>query len=780
MGIIRMLDEHVANLIAAGEVVERPASVVKELVENAIDAGADTIEIEIEEGGLAHIRVKDNGRGIEPDDVPLAFQRHATSKVAESRDLFHIRTLGFRGEALPSIASVSRVEIVTSADKSGLGTRCKIEGGRILALEPTRTTRGTDFHVRDLFYNTPARLKYLKTVQTEFGHISDYINRIALAHPNIAIVLHHNGRQVLRTPGGGDLKQTIAAIYGTATARAMIPVHAESADFTLGGFAGKPELTRANRHGMTTIVNGRYVRSFPLQQAIMEAYHTLLPVNRYPLVVLQLWMDPSLVDVNVHPAKLEVRFSKERELMQFIEAELRRFLQSADLIPRLSAPRPKQAVVYEQLKLDAPSSYESALSYGASLGAAHSAASTDPADGSSPGPSAPLASSQEARAGKEAAQPSGGGTGLANGCGIQPDDGQTHAGSQEANAAEERLARPNSDRRDKKADGQAGSGPSDMGIGDVASQTGSGRPADKRNGRTSEPGWSLPSAPRNAGPQEQGSYRPAEEGSGRSPGRDWATDSGNGRTPAPGIGGTSVRRYDTAQNPRSGPNPPASRAAGAAADWQPYLQISGNGPENGGQQTAPRMPELRVIGQMHGTYIIAENETGLYLIDQHAAHERINYEYYYRKFGQPEQASQELLVPITLEFTPAEAEMLRERSALFEKIGVMFEPFGGNTFIVRALPEWMPRGSESELLKEIVDWVLSERALDVAKLREKTAIMTACKASLKANDHLSASEIESLLRRLAQCSNPFTCPHGRPIIVSFSVYELEKMFKRVM
>lgn len=734
MGIIRVLDEHVANLIAAGEVVERPASVVKELVENAIDAEADTIRIEIGEGGLSLIRVTDNGKGIASDDVPLAFQRHATSKVAESRDLYHIRTLGFRGEALPSIASVARVEVVTSTDRSGLGTRCLIEGGKVLEVSDTRTTRGTDIQVRDLFYNTPARLKYLKTVQTEFGHISDYLYRIALAHPTISFILLHNGRQVLRTPGTGDLRQTIAAVYGTATARGMLHVEAENADFSISGWIGKPELTRANRYGMTTIVNGRYIRSFLLQQAITEAYHTLLPVNRYPLAVLSLVMDPSLVDVNVHPAKLEVRFSKERELSAFVENELRKVLHGSNLIPRIRAPREK-SVIQEQLKL-----YETEMDRGTETDQGTKADQESEAD---QGTNADQESETDhlsetngagATIGYQASEAEGlygknEDTSATNTDKDASREGVNATGNR-IDPAEGKAGSKGIDGRLMKAEGHPYQPPSE--TGHVAS--------DKARGRSN--------ARSNASP-----YRSANAGSRR-----------------PGYDGTGKHQG----------------ADGAPLDWQKLLEAAPLEPsdtrESGGRSEgeSARLPKLRVIGQMHGTYIIAENEQGLYLIDQHAAHERINYEYYYQKFGQPEQASQQLLVPITMEFTVAEAELLRERSALFSHIGVMFEPFGGNTFIVRSVPEWIPRGEETELLQEIVDWVLSEKTLDVAKLREKSAIMTACKASLKANDHLTPAEIESLLDQLALCASPFTCPHGRPIIISFSVRELEKMFKRIM
>lgn len=312
MGKIRILDDHLANQIAAGEVVERPASVVKELVENAIDADADRIAVQLEEGGIRSIRVSDNGCGMDREDAQLAFARHATSKIRRERDLFAIRTLGFRGEALPSIASVSRLTLTTQDGSDQPAIRLKLEGGETVSIEETSRSRGTDVWVEDLFYNTPARLKYLKTVNTEVSHVADVIGRLALAHPNRAFSLRHNQRELFRTPGDGKLIHVIHALYGKQVASHMVPLEAEDPDFRLTGLVARPEVTRSNRSYLSIILNGRYIRSVPLVQAVLQAYDTLLPVGRYPIGVLCVETDPKLVDVNVHPAKLEVRISKEK------------------------------------------------------------------------------------------------------------------------------------------------------------------------------------------------------------------------------------------------------------------------------------------------------------------------------------------------------------------------------------------------------------------------------------------------------------------------------------
>lgn len=663
MGNIKVLDEHVANQIAAGEVIERPSSVVKELVENAVDAGSMTVDVTVEEGGLQLIRVADNGSGIAADDCEVAFYRHATSKIESGKDLFQIRTLGFRGEALPSIAAIAKVECVTSSQTSGLGRRLVIEGGSVKSLEETAASRGTDMTVKELFFNTPARLKYMKTIQTELGHISDYIYRLAMAHPNVAFSLKHNGNMLLQTLGNGDLVQVIAAVYGTAVAKTLLPIRAANADYTISGCISRPEMTRSNRQAMTIIMNGRTIRNYAVTNAILSGYHTLLPVNRYPVVALHIGMDPQLVDVNVHPAKLEVRFSKEQELVRFVEEVVRQALSGQVLIPAAGKPTPKAAVVQERMELYRPV-------------AEHAASIDDYANAPLPEP-------------------------------------------------------PTAERS--------------------SSFTPAERPQDDRS--ESQPVEQKADYPRQTDRTD-----------------DW-------------------KRMDIKDNPQSRSSLSDFKAH-TVADRQPERKAGMNDlqmkrlladSDKSLEPAAPKFPQLDPIGQMHGTYIVAQNETGLYIIDQHAAHERINYEYYYEKFGRPADASQQLLVPITIEFTSAEAETLRGKLPLLEQVGVDLEHFGGGSFLVRGLPHWFPAGEEKALVEEMTDWLLAEKkSIDLTKLREKAAIMCSCKASIKANQRLSLAEIEALLDRLAICRNPYTCPHGRPIVVSFSTYELEKMFKRVM
>jgi len=313
MAKIIELSEQLANQIAAGEVVERPASVVKELVENAIDAGATKIDVLVQESGLQLIQITDNGQGIAQEDVETAFKRHATSKIHRQEDLFRIRSLGFRGEALPSIASVSEIELETASDQEEIGTRIELKGGQVIKKEPAPVRKGTKISVKNLFFNTPARLKYVKSLQTELSRIGDIINRLALSHPNIAFRLMNEGNQMLATSGSGDLKTTIAGVYGLGNARKMLEIQGEDLDFVVNGFVSLPELTRANRNYISIIINGRYIKNYLLNQAILGGYGSKLMGGRFPLAVLNIQMDPLLVDVNVHPTKQEVRLSKEKE-----------------------------------------------------------------------------------------------------------------------------------------------------------------------------------------------------------------------------------------------------------------------------------------------------------------------------------------------------------------------------------------------------------------------------------------------------------------------------------
>ncbi len=638
MGVISKLDESLANKIAAGEVVERPASVVKELIENALDAGAASIRIDVEEGGLKSIRVIDDGSGIAPEDCRIAFERHATSKIHSNTDLFHINTLGFRGEALPSIAAVSLLELNTSDGKHA-GTHLALQGGHVIAAGHTQSRKGTEVTVGQLFYNTPARLKYLKSIHTELGKITDTTNRAALSHPSVRFTLTHDGKTIFRTNGSGRSADVLAAVYGIRTAKAGVPFSGDSLDFHVEGIAVHPQISRAGRQYVYIFINGRYIRNYPIFNSIMEGYHTLLMVGRYPICVLYIKMDPSLVDVNVHPAKLEARISKEKDLCELITQTIREAFHKQRLIP---------AVDTKTTRRDHPQARQQSMDFTPDVA-------------------------------------------------IGPDPTVKYT------------------------------------TYDAEQSAGNGSKAEKIAGvHFSE------------------------------------NESEQARRP---VSGEELREPAGTMNSELSADEPAESAAPAGKQ---------SDEASGDETDRRRMPRLYPIGQMHGTYIFAQNEDGLYIIDQHAAQERINYEYYSRKLAQPTRQLQELLVPMTFDFTDAEYETVSEYKDYLKSIGLDFEPFGRRTWIIRAYPTWMPKGRESQMIGDIIQQLIDTGKVSIGKLRDSLAKMMSCKRAIKANHHLRPDEIQALLDALSRARDPFTCPHGRPVLVHFTPYEMEKMFKRVL
>ncbi|WP_353947745.1 DNA mismatch repair endonuclease MutL [Sporolactobacillus sp. Y61] len=623
MGIIQKLSVSLANQIAAGEVVERPASVVKELVENAIDAQATAVTILIEEGGLKSITVRDNGAGLAPEDCRAAFERHATSKIHKDSDLFHIRTLGFRGEALPSIAAVSYLEMKTS-DGQHPGIHLVLQGGHVIQSGHTESRKGTEIKVSRLFYNTPARLKYLKSLHTELGKISDVVNRMALSYPHIQFTLTENERTVFQTNGSGELSHVLAAIYGVRTAKAAVPFSGDSLDFHVEGLAVNPQINRAGRQYVYIFVNGRFIKNYPIFNSIIEGYHTLLMVGRYPICVIHIKMDPSLVDVNVHPAKLEARISKEKDLCTLITGTIREAFHRQRLIPAVGTKMHREHPQVEQQAMD----FSPDVAIGPDLSASGSPAAEH----------SPVSEEQPPK--------------------------ETISGTER--------------------------------IGESMEQSGD-------------------QVYRRSLPQEGDEMEPA------------------------------------------------------SSSEEPSDEM----------KTSSRMPKLYPIGQMHGTYIFAQNEDGLYIIDQHAAQERINYEYYREKVGENAREVQELLVPMTFEFTHSEYETVMEYHDYLKEIGLDFESFGNRSVIIRSHPTWMPKGREPQMIEDIVHQLIESGKISIKKLREDLAKMMSCKRAIKANHYLRTDEIQALLDNLAKAKDPFTCPHGRPVIVHFTPYEMEKMFKRV-
>lgn len=699
MGKIQELSERLANQIAAGEVVERPASVVKELVENAVDAGSTQIDIFIEEAGLRKIQVIDNGEGIAEEDVVTAFKRHATSKIHNRDDLFRIRTLGFRGEALPSIASVSILTIETAVKDASQGSFLRLKGGTVEEYIPANLRQGTKITVENLFYNTPARLKYVKTLQTELANIGDIVNRIALSHPEVAFRLVHEGNKMLTTTGSGDLKQTIAGIYGVETAKKMLAINSEDLDFKLIGYVSLPEVTRASRNYLSTIINGRCIRNFALNKAIVAGYGSKLMVGRFPIAVLEITMDPLLVDVNVHPTKQEVRLSKEEELTKLISKSINDSLRDENLIPNAADNlRFKKKVTtepVEQTKLDL---------------------------GTSPTTSSGLTFNRET--GKFQVASSG---------------YQQTVDNFVENPVEEGGKLPESAEQREKAPESSAYSVENQAVFDSLEET-------LPNKTLRDPFAATVPVTEIVQEVDQPAASVLEDASQQ-----------------------DLSLIEEQAQERLHPELHAGQK-----NYTKYVDRLLE--ETPAKQ---RFPHLEYFGQMHGTYLFAQSDEGLYIVDQHAAQERIKYEYFREKIGEVSDDLQELLVPIVLDYPNNDAIKLKEQTKKLQEVGIHLEEFGANSFIVRAHPTWYPAGEEESIIREMIDMLLETGSVSVKKFREATAIMMSCKRSIKANHYLNEAQARILLADLAKCENPFNCPHGRPVLIHFTNSDMERMFKRI-
>ena len=570
MSKIHLMDEILANKIAAGEVVEKCVSVVKELVENSIDAKASIIKVELKDAGTQLIKVTDNGIGMDEEDSLMAFQRHATSKILDESDLYRINTLGFRGEALPSIASVSNVTLKTCS--KNIGTIVNISGGKVLSVTKGDARIGTIIEIKNLFYNTPARLKHIKSLYSELANITEYMNKIAFSHPNIKFTLTNNDNKILETDGRGDLLKTIKDIYGLEVAKKMYKVKSNLDDYEIEGYISYPSVNRSNKNHMITIVNGRVVKNYDLNRTINDSYHSYKPDNRYPIVVLKINVDPSLIDVNIHPTKMDIKFSKMNELLDEISTMIKNTIGTKNLIPKVTAPVVEKKH-YEQFVLD---------------------------------------------------------------------------------------------------------------------------------------------------------FNKKEE----------------------------VYEKELFVN----------------EDLTIKEEV---------EDEKKELEAMYPVGIVHGTYIICQNELGMYLIDQHAAKERINYEIYKEKLGNPKKDSLPLLFPITIEYPSNEFIILKENFEFIRSLNIDINEFGINSIIIKSHPTWLPKGHEEEAIKKILDLIINiEKNFTIEKFNEKLATTLACKMSIKANTNITIEEMERLISDLRKCDNPYNCPHGRPTIIFYSTYELEKLFKR--
>ena len=575
MAVIKVMDEILANKIAAGEVVEKCASVVKELVENSIDADSTEIKVELKASGTKEIKVIDNGKGMDYEDAKTAFLRHATSKIITEDDLYRIHTLGFRGEALASIASVSKVEMNTST--GDVGTRVLINGGIIELVERCDARKGTVIAVKDLFYNTPARLKHLKSLYTELANITDYMNKLALAYPGIRFVLTNDDKEILNTAGSSNQLKVIGNVFGISVAKKMLEVSASNDDYEIKGYISLPEIHRSTRSSMITIVNGRVVRNNDINRVINDAYHSYKPDNYYPIVVLNIDVDTTLVDVNIHPTKMDIKFGKIEGLLDMISEMIKKALNPKTLIPHIEEVKPQTLkntkVEYETLSLNFDEVQE-----------------------------------------------------------------------------------------------------------------------------------------------DQEKYVVNE-------------------------------------------------------DYLEEVEVH--------QDDSKILPIIYPVGLVFGTYIVGQNENGMYLIDQHAAKERINYEYFKEELSNPKRNLTDMLVPMTLELSNSDYIILKQNMDILTNMGFNIEEFGINSIIIKSHPVWLLKSDVNKAIEHIVDLVIhQEKNFSLSKFNDHLAATVACKASIKANTNITLDEMTNLINDLRKCQNPFNCPHGRPTTVYYSKYDLEKMFKR--
>ena len=646
MAHITVLDQNTINKIAAGEVIERPASVVKELLENAIDAKATAVTVEIRDGGISFIRVTDNGSGIPKEEVPTAFLRHSTSKIQSVEDLFTVSSLGFRGEALSSIAAVAKVELITKTPEQISGTRYQIEGGKERTLEEIGAPEGTTFLVRDLFYNTPARQKFLKTAQTEGAHVASLVEKIAMSHPEVSVRLIQNNQNKLHTSGNHNLKDMIYTVFGREIAANLLPVEHEEEIFSIRGFAGKPVIARSNRNFENYFINGRYVKSSLVAKAIEEAYRPFLMQHKYPFVLLHLKIEPEYRDVNVHPTKMELRFREEEEIYKKIYEAVSRALAQKELIPQVSLDKKKDI-------------------------------------------------DEEKREEKRAPHP-------------EPFE------VRRKQEAEKKLAQERAQNQDVVYENKAV-------YGRIAE---------------SSPSW----LDEESVPQKPVSTQKME-----------------------GLAG-KAKELETAAPP---PNHTLPKEKQLDLFEEKLLE----------PQSRKRH---KLIGQLFDTYWLVEFDQNLYIIDQHAAHEKVLYEKTMASLKTREFTSQMVSPPVILTLSGQEKRLLEKYKTYFTEIGFELEPFGDREYAIRAIPDNLFSIAKKELFMEM----LANLSDDILKgspdlIYEKVASMS-CKAAVKGNHSMSAMEADHLIDQLLQLENPYACPHGRPTIISMSKYELEKKFKRIV
>ena len=706
MGKINILSAELSNKIAAGEVVERPSSVVKELVENSIDAGSTNIKVIIKEFGIQQIRIIDNGSGISNDDLARAFLRHATSKISADYDLFHIETLGFRGEALASISSVSKVVIKSCAGEAQ-GKMLVLEGGKVVSEEYYAPIKGTDLSVENLFYNTPARLKYLRNPHTEQANITNIIHKFALSYPNVAFELHVDGKITFKTYGDGDVHKILSKIYNMGVARNMIEFSGNNDDYKVFGYISVPEETRASKNYINIFINGRYIKNYGIQNAIIDAYGTLLMINRYPLCVINIDMDPILLDVNVHPTKQEVRLSKEAELIRLIKEVIAERLSNYTYIPQgmNNVLTKKEKAKIEKInfldKLDNKfGDVEDEINF-------------------SEEKKEPKVDVEVERSFSDDQEDTSH---------VVQEDEFLFGGDLLTNSGEEKTLVQSKEntyvQRNKTQKIKS----------DLPDLSYSSHPRDNRNKFGDKPTKKEIENFMNFSKKEDNSS------------------------------------YDDRTE---------EVVSNVAKDDSHFNEIKDAKIVQDDDTKVRTLPDLKVLAQIFKTYILSEADNKLFLIDQHAAAERYNYEKLQREFIERKNYKKQMLIPLMFDFSVDEAAEVRNNLEKFEELGIVFEEFGDNSYVVREFPGWIEE-DEEQMIKIIVEKVLRNNNITFNELRNDAIAMASCKMSIKANQVLTDVEMNKVISDLYECKNPFTCPHGRPIITKMEKKDLEKMFKRIV
>ena len=724
MGKINILSAELSNKIAAGEVVERPSSVVKELVENSIDAGSTNIKVIIKEFGIQQIRIIDNGSGISNDDLARAFLRHATSKISADYDLFHIETLGFRGEALASISSVSKVTIKSCAGEAQ-GKMLVLEGGKVVSEEYYAPIKGTDLSVENLFYNTPARLKYLRNPHTEQANITNIIHKFALSYPNVAFELHVDGKITFKTYGDGDVHKILSKIYNMGVARNMIEFSGNNDDYRVFGYISVPEETRASKNYINIFINGRYIKNYGIQNAIIDAYGTLLMINRYPLCVINIEMDPILLDVNVHPTKQEVRLSKEAELIRLIKEVIAERLSNYTYIPQgmNNVLTKKEKEKIEKINFldeldnkfgDVEDKNSFSVKQSEVVGTVQDKNSFS-VESKELGIRVEVESSFSDNQEESTSH-------------VIQEDEFLFGGDLLTNTAEEKIpvqSKENTFNQRSKTQRIKS---------DLPDLSYSSYPRDNRNKFGDKP-----------------TKKEIE----------------------------NFMNFSKKEDNASYDDRTEKVVSNVVKDDSHFNEIKDEKIVQDDDTKVRTLPDLKVLAQIFKTYILSEADNKLFLIDQHAAAERYNYEKLQREFIERKNYKKQMLIPLMFDFSVEEAAEVRNNLEKFEELGIVFEEFGDNSYVVREFPGWIEE-DEEQMIKIIVEKVLRNNNITFNELRNDAIAMASCKMSIKANQVLTDVEMNKVISDLYECKNPFTCPHGRPIITKMEKKDLEKMFKRIV